>query len=36
MEDIQDTIGIHPTVSENFTKLSVTKRMQAEVVVTGC
>merc|ERR1711935_32407 len=34
--DLQDTIGIHPTCSEEITDLKITKRQQREVVKTGC
>jgi len=35
-EHLQDTVGIHPTTSEEFTNLTVTKREQADVQKTGC
>uniref|UniRef100_A0A0B7AKP7 Thioredoxin-disulfide reductase n=1 Tax=Arion vulgaris TaxID=1028688 RepID=A0A0B7AKP7_9EUPU len=35
-EDFDSTIGIHPTSSETFTTLHVTKRSGASAEVTGC
>lgn len=35
-EDFDSTIGIHPTCSETFTTLQVTKRSGASAEVTGC
>jgi hypothetical protein len=36
IKDLQDTVGIHPTCSEEITDLKITKREQKEVVKTGC
>jgi thioredoxin/glutathione reductase (selenoprotein) len=36
IKDLQDTVGIHPTCSEEITDLKITKRQQKEVVKTGC
>jgi thioredoxin reductase (NADPH) len=33
---LTSTIGIHPTVSEEFVKLHITKRSTADPTVTGC
>ncbi|XP_071084226.1 thioredoxin reductase 1, cytoplasmic-like [Haliotis cracherodii] len=35
-EDFDNAIGIHPTCSEIFTTLSVTKRSGADTAVSGC
>ncbi|EDO38228.1 predicted protein [Nematostella vectensis] len=35
-EHFDDTIGIHPTCSETFTLLDVTKRSGASIVSSGC
>jgi len=35
-ETFTDTVGIHPTCSENIVDMYVTKREQAEVAKTGC
>ncbi len=34
--DFDATIGIHPTCSEKFTTLSVTKKSGKDVGVSGC
>jgi len=34
--DFDSTIGIHPTISETFTTMSVTKRGGANAEVSGC
>jgi len=36
IEDLQHTIGIHPTCAEELCDLTVTKREKPEVVKTGC
>ena len=34
--DFDTTIGIHPTCSENFTTLTVTKSSGVDTTVQGC
>ena len=34
--DFDATVGIHPTVSEEFTLLSITKRSGVDATKTGC
>lgn len=36
IEDLQNTIGIHPTCAEELCDLTITKREQPEVVKTSC
>jgi len=36
IHDLQETVGIHPTCSEEIVDLKITKRQQKEVVKTGC
>ena len=34
--DFDGTVGIHPTVSEEFTLMSITKRSGVDATKTGC
>jgi thioredoxin reductase (NADPH) len=34
--DFQDTVGIHPTVAEDFTTLTITKSSGADAAASGC
>ena len=34
--DFQDTVGIHPTVAEDFTTLTVTKSSGEDAGAAGC
>ena len=36
MDDIQYTMGIHPTSAEEMVKLHITKRSGLDPMVTGC
>ena len=36
MDDIQNTVGIHPTSAEEMVKLNITKRSGLDPTVTGC
>ncbi|XP_064620864.1 thioredoxin reductase 2, mitochondrial-like [Lineus longissimus] len=36
MDDIQNTVGIHPTIAEEIVKLHITKRSGDDPHVTGC
>jgi thioredoxin reductase (NADPH) len=35
-QDLRDTVGIHPTVAEDFTTLTITKSSGADAAASGC